>query len=533
MISTPDWVDSGAEEISGLDLLGLRLPVQDIGYRLLDGVTSVTPQIRYLSYTAWIADQYRNSGLPDNWQEYYRFAASIEAAFVMSNLLRDPNTPGLVGPVEGRNRVAQEDEQFSLDALVQNLAISIYANVSTQLYLTFQSRTGALGLTEERGIRLAREFHDLIGSAAFIRRLQNDPTLDHITRDELEELGDMVALGEPSEIEREILSDSLFPAEPFSSELPRLESLALFLSLARSTGGSVTEAIIFEAAHNPPDDVPPEVTSSLAGWLQYSVRDLIAVANETAFETVSTETSILANAAEGPTSADEVFESLLQYGELFDDTLSDLGLISGNQSASDMTFNDLHKKVSEACKPSHTSDNGLRYWKGNLSEASLTRACLNTGPGALILLPVAYILACHRTQPMLENDDHDNEFLARRSWARVGLSDVVAPTVQELQDQNPNLISAALTLAHRSVDQHMRIAWSRAGNDLKRDVSVFTIEGDKWLPRKQFKGGQTISRLREVLGWLSQLNLMNDNGLTDQGERILERSLKSLRRHKS
>jgi hypothetical protein len=531
MTAIPKWVASGAEEISGLDLLGLRLPVQDIGYRLLDGVTSVTPQVRYLSYVAWIADRYRNSGLPDSWQEYYRFSASIEAAFVMANLLHDPNTSGLIGPVVGRTRLAEEETKLSLDSLVRNLAISIYANVSTQLYLTFQSPTGASGLTEERGIGLAREFEDLVGGTAFAQRLQDDPTLDHILRTELEELGSVVALGALSEAERVILSDSLFPAEPFPSELPRLESLALFLSLAQSTGARVTEIMIFDATHEPPTDIPPEVTNGLAGWLQYSVRDLIAVANEVAFESVSSETSSLSNG--GLTSADDVFESLLKYGDLFDDALIDLGLISENQSAADLSFNELHEKVGEVCGPSNISDIGLRYWEGGLSEAALMRACLAAGPGALILLPVAYSLALHRSQPMIENDALSNQFLARPSWARIGVSDVIATTVQEFQDRNPSLISAAFTLAHRSVDQHMRIAWSRAGNDLKRDVSVFTIEGDQWLPRegKQFTAGRTISRLDEALGWLGQLGLMNDTGLTEQGGRILERSLRVLREH--
>lgn len=530
MTPRPDWVSSGAEQISGLDLLGLRLPVQDIGYRLLDGVTSVTPQVRYLTYVTWIADRYRNSGLADSWPEYYRFAAAIEAAFVMANLLHDAQTPGLVGPNEGRKRLAGEESEFGLESLVQNLAISIYANVSTQLYLTFQSPTGALGLTEERGIRLAREFDGLIRRTKFAQRLSRDPALDNITRDELEEIGALVSLTALPEIERKLLVDALFPESPFASELARLESLTLFLSLARASGTKITEAMIFDSTHNPPVDLPIEVKNALAGWLQYSVRDLIAVAHETAFEAVSSETSNLTVTTGAPTTADQVFQSLLQYSDLFDEVLLDMGLVEDQQSAADLTFNDIQKKVSEICIPSKISNKGLRYWDNDLSEAKLYRACLNGGPGALILLPVAYCLVHHRAQVMIENSDLSDEFLTRRSWARIGLLDVIEPTIREFQDKNPSLISSAMTLAHRSVDQHMRIAWSRAGNDLKRDVSVLTIEGDLWLPRKgkEFRGGRTISRLNEALGWLWQLGLIDDHGLTDEGENILVRSLSIL-----
>jgi hypothetical protein len=42
-VQAPSWITSGAKIAGGLDLLGLRLPVQTIGGTLLDGVTTVTP----------------------------------------------------------------------------------------------------------------------------------------------------------------------------------------------------------------------------------------------------------------------------------------------------------------------------------------------------------------------------------------------------------------------------------------------------------------------------------------------------------
>ena len=42
-LQAPSWINSGATVTGGLDLLGLRLPVQTIGGSLLDGVTTVTP----------------------------------------------------------------------------------------------------------------------------------------------------------------------------------------------------------------------------------------------------------------------------------------------------------------------------------------------------------------------------------------------------------------------------------------------------------------------------------------------------------
>jgi hypothetical protein len=45
----PDWISFEADKSEGLDLLGLRAPVQHIGNQRFDGVTTVTPKLRYLS----------------------------------------------------------------------------------------------------------------------------------------------------------------------------------------------------------------------------------------------------------------------------------------------------------------------------------------------------------------------------------------------------------------------------------------------------------------------------------------------------
>ena len=56
-IPAPTWVETGKFS-DGLDLLGLRQPVQAIGGKLLDGITSVTPNIRYLSVICWLIHRY-------------------------------------------------------------------------------------------------------------------------------------------------------------------------------------------------------------------------------------------------------------------------------------------------------------------------------------------------------------------------------------------------------------------------------------------------------------------------------------------
>lgn len=46
--SAPSWVDFAPKSQRGLDLLGLRLPVQAIGLSLLNAVTTIAPKVRAL-----------------------------------------------------------------------------------------------------------------------------------------------------------------------------------------------------------------------------------------------------------------------------------------------------------------------------------------------------------------------------------------------------------------------------------------------------------------------------------------------------
>ena len=65
----PEWVASDAVPVKGLDLLGLRVPVERIGLTLLVAVTTISPTIRYISLRAWIA-QRAGGRVRYGWQGY-------------------------------------------------------------------------------------------------------------------------------------------------------------------------------------------------------------------------------------------------------------------------------------------------------------------------------------------------------------------------------------------------------------------------------------------------------------------------------
>lgn len=67
------------------------------------------------------------------------------------------------------------------------------------------------------------------------------------------------------------------------------------------------------------------------------------------------------------------------------------------------------------------------------------------------------------------------------------------------------------------------------GADARKDVALLISDGDRWTYRKVFKAGRTDSRLRQAVGWLTQLGLIDNAGPTSRGEMILDQSLKTLK----
>src|ERR1700739_243269 len=117
-IEAPEWVDSGSECTGGVDLLGLRIPVQTIGGTLFDGVTTVSPSIRYIGFRAWLIHRYAESRRPDSWQAFTDFAGYAESALVLGNLSRKRNIYGLIGADEGVVRLDASSVMVKLSALV-------------------------------------------------------------------------------------------------------------------------------------------------------------------------------------------------------------------------------------------------------------------------------------------------------------------------------------------------------------------------------------------------------------------------------
>jgi hypothetical protein len=200
----PTWVDSGATVIKGLDLLGLRLPVQNIGNSLINGVTTITPLVRYLSFRAWIIHVYVQARMPNRWKSFREFASRAEAAIALGNVMVNPAAVNVIGADEARELVNSGADPLPLKALVKQLAVNIYGNPFEQLGLKNPDKTEVPGLSTERGFSLAQQVHEQLTHCQLGRALAKGAPLDYAERAELEEFGRLVSVADIPGAEREI-----------------------------------------------------------------------------------------------------------------------------------------------------------------------------------------------------------------------------------------------------------------------------------------------------------------------------------------
>lgn len=533
--AVPSWVDFAPNSVRGLDLLGLRLPVQAIGLSLLDAVTTISPRVRYLSFRTFVADAYRTAPgpPPDSYDAFMSFAVPAETAFALGNALVEPDATNIVGIDKAHELLATESEQITFEKLVAQPALTLYARPAEALGLVGIRADGAPSIGREVGHPLAQRLRDTWGNTAIGQRLRRGETLISADREDLKEFGRACSIATLLDDERQLLIDAIMPEKPDRDAVERVRSCALLLYLSRqgSTGRSnrlLTEADLMRAARLPGQIFPAVLRPSLDGWLVYQVRDCLAVVHEAALGEV---VSFLYSEGRGAGGllASEVVGELLSDVSAFRRLWTDLGLPGTLGGLREIQVADLAKMIEEACSDDSEVLGGLRRWSRKFDEWKLIEARSGYGRGVLLLLPLAWLLSDRRAGLGVREKASLFEGLSLGGSSRVGMRQVVLPRLERLVDRNPTLDEAIGELVALTVTQHTQIALSRLAQDPRRDIALLRMEGDRWIGLRDFAPGRTASRLREAIGWLYQLELISGSGLTDEGEMILDRALGSLK----
>lgn len=532
--SAPSWVDFAPRSQRGLDLLGLRLPVQAIGLSLLNAVTTIAPKVRYLSFRTFIADAYRTAPgpPPDSREAFMAFALPAEAAFALGNTLVEPSATNIVGIGRAGELLEADGEPVALEKLVAQPALNIYGQPAESLGLVGNPQDGAPWIGKAVGHRLAQQLRKSWGSTALGRRFLDGETLDAASRDDLREFGEACAVDRLLDEERQLLIDTIIPESPNRHAVERVRTCALLLYLSalgntNSSNGLVTEADLMSAARQSGQSFPEVLRRALDGWLLYQVRDCLAVVHEAALAEV---VSHLNSEGQGPGGVlgAHVVEELLRYGSTFDRVWTDLGLPGKLGSLDDIRLADLAEAVEAACPDRVVEPGGLRRWHGQLDEWKLIESRRGYGSGVLLLLPLAWLLSDLRAGRGVREKGSLFDGLSLGGSSRMGMRQVVLPRLERMKERNPTLAEVIGELVGLTVAQHSQVALSRLAASPEKDVAVLRVEGDRWIGLRDFTPGRAASRVLEVTGWLHQLELISDGGLTDEGEAVLDRALDSL-----
>lgn len=518
----PSWVETDSKDLGGLDLLGLRTPVNTIGNVLINGVTTISPIIRYIGLRAWTTMEYGRLGLPDSQSAFMEFATRVEAAVVIGNILEDPKKVGLIGSDAGHKAIEGSDQTISLESLAMQPATAIYQNPSSQLGISFDRAGRIAGLTEERGLPLAQLVDKVLFGTALAEKLRSNPFLEELTRTELQELGAAFPIETPTSEERKLLACALMPSSPRDGmERNRAISYGMLLEIA-GIQGSLAPLDLLDCAVDPDCSLLPRYGAWLDAWACYVARDSIAVAHECALEAML-QFLARAGAHERAVHERDVIAAIMEEESEMKSALDSFELFPSASDPLDTSLQGLMQLVDARLKVSQIGK--VPRWSG-LREQDVIRVAKQSDAAALAMLPVAWVLARKRANGGVLGDDRLESYLSLQGWDRLGIEQVLVPTLNTMLERDVTIRTAILELGMRTLDQHTRVAWSRIARDPLRDVALFTVDGRRYLLKegKNFRAGRTASRLVQAVGWLHQLGLLEGGICTSAANTYIERT---------
>ncbi len=536
-IPSPEYVELDVRLTRGVDLLGLRYCAQVIGESLLNGITTITPLIRYLSFRTWLIDCYIRAvpPPPDRWRTFVEYAQRAEAVFALANLVQDRSTRSLVGSEEALRRLNVGQGPYALGAFTQQAAVNAYARASDQLRLTRgEGNRGMPALGIEYGVPLVQAVEAAFASTRIGQRIRAMEPLETVTEDELKEFGAVAWVKSIPDAERDALLAALLPERPETTDLSRMATYAALLSLAgemEEGSGRLQEMRLFAEAVAVERTTPEILHDVLDRWALYTVRDAIAVTAEYALAAIVGTLDRLDEEGIGVRDDLVVRRLLEESGDDQIGALRELGLGNPNDDIATLRLATLADRVAQATYEKRTvSRTGVQRWAGELTEVTVLNATPGLRRGCLVAGLVAWLLAEIRVGDAVRRGVPEVAPLSHEGATRFGLEQVVLPRLNEWRARDLTVAEVLAEYAHLVIDQHLRIVWARLSQTPQRDVSVLLRDGDRIVRRSHFDPGRTASRVPEAIGWLQQLGLLREGVLTPFGGDVLDRTLQSLSR---
>jgi hypothetical protein len=296
----PEWIERSVDPSAGADPLGLQTITTDRIIPLVaPGVLALSDRARYLSFYAFVLDEARRRGIPDQ-RALSHFVKQREYELALAVTLCPKQCgAGPNGALRARPAVNQHKDEFprseSIDSHLGGYGL-YYRSPMRSLGLVAPAGTPYRDevlpvdvLFDERADRLAAAFRAAIADTDYARRhLVGTEPIPRSVIEEYATVGCLCGLVDDHAEERDAIRSALFDpggAQPAEEVRLRREAFALVLrflpqdaSVAQDPGLRAAVWNAFEAIDNA---TPPALAATLARWVAVAGRDYAqeAIAN--------------------------------------------------------------------------------------------------------------------------------------------------------------------------------------------------------------------------------------------------------------
>lgn len=286
----PQWTEKADKR--GLDPLGMQNSGVLLYQSLLPGISNVTLRMRYYGFYCWISETYAHHNASSGFEAWRNWVRCAEALYA---LISAQAGEGGVGGVDWANRRLAGDEQvidFAAAAstdpsqqryLRQSLGVfgGAYYSQMAEMGLFTQNRHGIQVATRDLGKRAAGLFESAIGRdlAKLLRQKIADA---RVTAHELDRLAPIA----PSQIAVESEERAFYEALLFARETAgadgaqsRSGTLLLVLETARAMAALPAPEDVRWRLFDPPQKaLPDRLEAQRLKWEAYQCQDLMQVA---------------------------------------------------------------------------------------------------------------------------------------------------------------------------------------------------------------------------------------------------------------
>jgi hypothetical protein len=500
----PQWTEKADKR--GLDPLGMQNSGVLLYQSLLPGISNVTLRMRYYGYYCWLSETYARRGASSDFEAWRNWVRRAEALYA---LISAQAGEGGVGGVDWANRrLAVEDKivdfagAASTDPaqqryLRQSLGVfgGAYYSQMVEMGLFTQNRHGIQIATRDLGKHAATLFERAIGDdlAKLLRRKIADARISVRDLDRLAPIA-------PSEIEIESDERAFYEALLFARETAdsdnansRSETLVLILATAKTVGALPGPEDVRWHLFDPPQvPLPVRFEAQRLNWEAYQCQDLMQVASAAL---LAWAIAIINSESQGQTLSEIHAEVVVRLTDHDDQAFAG-------------SWHDLRSRFDAEAFAFRDAWNELTSARGAPAQKAINAVLLMAALHQRVADRPNLADAAARGLP---GRGTAHSLRTELAWLESGEA---ASVIQRIADY----------MIERVVRRHSWVAMQKLRR--QRDYTfLFEQREGRFVYLSAYQPVATTPRLAPAIQFLSDIHLLDEDGLTDRGLEVLESAL--------